>query len=228
MPAGAGTSRAAEDLAWTYEESFPRRRGMSTTRAPPPAPGESPANCRRCDLWKRATQAVGGEGARHAAVMLVGEQPGDQEDLQGHPFVGPAGRLLDQAIEEAGLDRKVVYITNAVKHFKWEPRGKRRLHKKPGLREINACNVWLEQEIAQVAPVTIVALGGTALRALTGAALTIAVARGAELRHAAGARIIASYHPSAILRAEGEHERELSRALVEDLRRARKLAGESA
>lgn len=200
---------------------------MDPLKPPPPAAGESPANCHRCDLWKRATQAVGGEGSRNASVMLVGEQPGDEEDLRGQPFVGPAGRLLDGIIEEAGLDRKSVYITNAVKHFKWEPRGKRRLHKKPGLREINACSVWLEQEIAEVAPGIIVALGGTALRALTGASLTIAAGRGAELRHSAGARILASYHPSAILRAQGEQARELRRALIEDLRHARKLAGAS-
>jgi uracil-DNA glycosylase len=197
-------------------------------KAPPPAPGEAPANCRRCDLWKRATQAVSGEGPRHATIMLVGEQPGDEEDRRGHPFVGPAGRLLDEAIEEAGLTRGAVYITNAVKHFKWEPRGKRRLHKKPGLREINACNVWLEQEITEIAPETIVALGSTALRALTGATLTIAVARGAELRHGQGARLIASYHPSAILRAEGEHARLLRKSLIADLRLADRLAGESA
>ena len=196
---------------------------MAPLKAPPPAPGEAPANCHRCDLWKRATQAVNGEGSRHAAIMLVGEQPGDEEDLRGHPFVGPAGRLLDEAIEEAGLTRKSVYITNAVKHFKWEPRGKRRLHKKPGLREINACNVWLEQEITEIAPATLVALGSTALRALTGTTLTIAVARGAELRHGQGGRIIASYHPSAVLRAEGEHARELRKALIDDLRLARKL-----
>jgi DNA polymerase len=159
--------------------------------------------------------------------MLVGEQPGDEEDVRGHPFVGPAGRLLDGILEEAGLEREAVYITNAVKHFKWEPRGKRRLHKKPGLREINACNVWLELEIAEVAPTTIVALGSTAVRALTGASLTIAVARGAELRHAGGARILASYHPSAILRAQGAQARALRKALIEDLRRARKLADAS-
>jgi uracil-DNA glycosylase family protein len=197
-------------------------------KAPPPAPGEAPANCRRCDLWKRATQAVNGEGPRHAAIMLVGEQPGDEEDHRGHPFVGPAGRLLDEALAEAGLARGSVYITNAVKHFKWEPRGKRRLHKKPGLREINACSVWLEQEITEIAPGTIVALGSTALRALTGATLTIAVARGAELRHMRGARLIASYHPSAILRAEGEHARLLRKSLIADLRLADRLAGESA
>jgi uracil-DNA glycosylase family protein len=197
-------------------------------KAPPPAPGEAPANCRRCDLWKRATRAVNGEGSHHATIMLVGEQPGDEEDRRGEPFVGPAGRLLDEAIEEAGLARGSVYITNAVKHFKWEPRGKRRLHKKPGLREINACNVWLEQEITQIAPGTIVALGSTAVRALTGAALTIAVARGAELRHGRGARIIASYHPSAILRTAGEHARLLRKSLIADLRLADRLAGESA
>jgi uracil-DNA glycosylase len=192
-------------------------------KVPPPAPGETPANCRRCELWKRATQAVSGEGSRLAGLMLVGEQPGDEEDLRGHPFVGPAGRLLDEALSEAGLDRDSAYITNAVKHFKWEPRGKRRLHKKPGLREINACNVWLEQEITEIAPGTIVALGSTALRALTGTTLTIAVARGAELRHRRGARLIASYHPSAILRAEGAHARELRKALIDDLRLAHKV-----
>jgi uracil-DNA glycosylase len=196
-------------------------------KAPAPSPGEAPENCRRCDLWKRATQAVTGEGARRAAIMLVGEQPGDEEDLRGHPFIGPAGRLLDEVLEEAGLTRNSVYITNAVKHFKWEPRGKRRLHKKPGLREINACNVWLEQEITEIAPGTIVALGSTALRALTGAALTIAVARGAELRHGQGARMIASYHPSAILRAEGEQARMLRKSLVADLQLAERLAGAS-
>lgn len=193
---------------------------MALLKVPPPAPGESPATCHRCDLWKRATQAVSGEGPRDAGIMLVGEQPGDEEDLRGHPFVGPAGRLLDEALKEAGLDRNSVYITNAVKHFKWEPRGKRRLHKKPGLREIDACNVWLDREITEIAPETIVALGSTALRALTGTTLTIAVARGADLRHAHRARLIASYHPSAILRAEGEHARELRNALIDDLRRS--------
>jgi uracil-DNA glycosylase len=193
----------------------------------PPAPGESPANCHRCALWKRATQAVGGEGSAPASIMLVGEQPGEQEDLEGRPFVGPAGRLLDDIIGEAGISRGAVYITNAVKHFKWELRGKRRLHKKPGLREITACGVWLEQEIARVAPAVIVALGSTALRALTGASLTVAATRGRELRlkleNGVGPRILASYHPSAILRANGDLVRELRNALVHDLRRAREL-----
>ncbi len=199
-----------------------------------PAPDESPANCQRCDLWKRATQAVTGEGFLSASIMLVGEQPGDEEDLRGHPFVGPAGRLLDAVLEQAGLERKALFITNAVKHFKWEPRGKRRLHKKPSVREIKACNVWLEQEIVEIGPKVIVALGSTALRALTGAPLTIAAARGdaarsdtrrADSRHPGGAPIIASYHPSAILRAEGERANELRQALILDLRRARALAG---
>jgi DNA polymerase len=159
--------------------------------------------------------------------MLVGEQPGEQEDLHGHPFVGPAGRLLDDIIAEAGIARRAVYITNAVKHFKWELRGKRRLHKKPGLREITACGVWLEQEIARVAPAVIVALGSTALRALTGASLTIAATRGRELRlkleQGAGPHILASYHPAAILRAKGDRVKELRAALLHDLRRAHEL-----
>ncbi|HEY3659506.1 MAG TPA: UdgX family uracil-DNA binding protein [Steroidobacteraceae bacterium] len=190
----------------------------------PASAGEGPQTCRRCDLWKHATQAVGGEGAPRAKIMLVGEQPGDEEDVRGHPFVGPAGKILDQALAAAGLERKDVFITNAVKHFKWEPRGKRRLHKKPGAGEINACLIWLEQEIAAGKPAVIVALGATALRALTGAALSIDSARQQELRHPNGARILATYHPSAILRAEGERPLELRAHLLADLRRAAQIA----
>jgi uracil-DNA glycosylase family protein len=197
---------------------------MKRAPGPPPTPGETLQNCRRCDLWKHATQAVGGEGPPRARIMLVGEQPGDEEDLRGHPFVGPAGGMLNDAIEAAGLARGALYITNAVKHFKWEPRGKRRLHKKPGVGEIKTCSVWLEREIDEIKPRVIVALGGTALRALTGAAASIDSARREELRHLAGARIIASYHPSAIVRAEGERATELRTILVSDLRRARELA----
>lgn len=187
-------------------------------------------DCHRCDLWKHATQAVPGEGKRPSALMLVGEQPGDEEDLQGHPFVGPAGRVLDAALAEAGLSRADLFVTNAVKHFKWEPRGKRRLHRKPSLGEIRACSVWLEQEIAQEKPRVLVALGTTALRALTGVTMTLERARGERLRHASGAWIIACYHPSAILRAvgvegtEGKRVLELRRLLVEDLKRAAALA----
>lgn len=196
---------------------LPKRRDLDSLR-------NAARSCQGCPLYENATQTVFGAGRATARLILVGEQPGDREDREGAPFVGPAGLLLDRCLAEAGIDRDDVYLTNAVKHFKWEPRGKRRLHKKPGLREINACNVWLELEIAEVAPRTIVALGSTAVRALTGASLTIAAARGAELRHAGGARILASYHPSAILRAEGEQARELRKALIEDLRRALKLA----
>ena len=177
--------------------------------------------CRRCDLWKNATQAVPGEGPAHARIMLVGEQPGDAEDLRGHPFVGPAGRILDECLQAAALERKQIFVTNAVKHFKWEPRGKRRLHKKPDLREIEACNVWLRMEIARIKPHVLVALGATALRALLGKTLTIDAARGQSLRHSSGVAVLASYHPSAILRAEGEHAARLQTTLVGDLKRAR-------
>jgi DNA polymerase len=185
-------------------------------------------DCRRCDLWKHATQAVGGEGAAHAGIMLVGEQPGDEEDLRGHPFVGPAGRVLDACLEAAALERNEVFVTNAVKHFKWEPRGKRRLHKKPDLREIDACNVWLHMEISRVKPHVVVALGGTALRALLGRSLTIDAARRQSLQHGSGVMVLASYHPSAILRAEGERELQLRTALIEDLKRARTLGARGA
>jgi DNA polymerase len=188
------------------------------------APGEKPQTCRRCDLWKHATQAVEGEGAARAKIMLVGEQPGDEEDRRGHPFVGPAGRVLDEAIAAAGLQRKDLFMTNAVKHFKWEPRGKRRLHKKPSTGEINACHIWLEREIAAVKPAVIVALGTTALRALTHSTLSIDSARRQELQHPGGARILATYHPSAILRAENERIEELRAYLVGDLRLAAQIA----
>lgn len=186
--------------------------------------GESPKTCRRCDLWRHATQAVVGEGSDKARIMLVGEQPGDEEDLRGHPFVGPAGRVLDQALEAAGLARREIFITNAVKHFKWEPRGKRRLHKKPGTTEIKACNIWLIEEIGSIQPAVIVALGATALRALAGKALSIDAARRQELLHPSGARILATYHPSAVLRAEGVRAEELRSILIADLRRARATA----
>jgi uracil-DNA glycosylase family protein len=184
--------------------------------------------CRRCDLWKHASQAVPGEGAAHARIMLVGEQPGDEEDVRGHPFVGPAGRLLDQCLSVAALERNEVFITNAVKHFKWEPRGKRRLHKKPDLREIDACNVWLQMEISRVRPHVLVALGATALRALIGRTVTIDSARQQALRHSSDIPVLASYHPSAILRAEGERAVHLRTALIEDLTRARTLGASDA
>lgn len=199
-------------------------------------PSDGPRECRRCDLWKHATQAVVGEGSPTSAIMLVGEQPGDEEDRRGHPFVGPAGRVLESAMTEASLDRSQVFLTNAVKHFKWEPRGKRRLHKKPQQQEIRACHTWLEREIAEVAPLVIVALGGTAIRALTGLQLTIDEARKMELRavigagagsigaDASGARVIATYHPSAVLRSEDDRRDAITSALTVDLRFAATLA----
>ena len=182
-------------------------------------------NCRACELWKHATQAVEGEGRLSARLMLVGEQPGDEEDLQGKPFIGPAGKLLDEVLQIAGLKREEIYITNAVKHFKWEPRGKRRLHKRPSTSEIRACNGWLQGEIVQVKPRVIVALGASALAALSGGSPSVEAARASVLTHRSGARLVASYHPSAILRADVERSAWLRAALLEDLTRACSLIG---
>lgn len=160
--------------------------------------------CRRCDLWKNATQAVGGSGPKRARIMLVGEQPGDQEDLAGEAFVGPAGKLLDRALADAELDRHKVYLTNAVKHFKWEPRGKRRLHKTPAQREVEACSYWLDRELLEVGPDVIVAMGSTALKAVTGDAhATLKDAMAGPFMHE-GRWIVAIYHPSYVLRVPGE------------------------
>jgi uracil-DNA glycosylase len=199
---------------------------MARTPTPPPPPneGETPQTCRRCELWERATQAVLGEGPSTARVLLVGEQPGDAEDHAGHPFVGPAGRLLDELLAEAKMPRAQVFVTNAVKHFNWEPRGKRRLHKRPELRHIEACNVWLTAEISALKPRVIVALGATALRAVTGTSSPIVQVRGKPLAHASGARIVVTYHPSAILRADEQGALKLRQAMLEDLRLARKLS----
>ncbi|HVE50014.1 MAG TPA: UdgX family uracil-DNA binding protein [Casimicrobiaceae bacterium] len=181
--------------------------------------------CRRCSLGANATQAVPGAGPLHAHVMLVGEQPGDEEDLAGKPFVGPAGKLLRRALVEAGIDVHDVYVTNAVKHFSFEPRGKRRIHKTPAQREVEACRQWLEAEIGKVKPLVILALGATALFAVLGERVKVGEARSRELVHAGGARIIASYHPSAVLRAIDEPAKtKLYAALVEDLSSAAALA----
>jgi DNA polymerase len=183
-------------------------------------PEEDPQHCRRCPLWARATQAVGGEGDAHARIMLVGEQPGEEEDLIGRPFVGPAGRLLDRALLDAGLSREAVYLTNAVKHFKWEPRGKRRMHKTPAQREIEACEIWLEREIRSVRPRVIVALGATAGRALLGGPVTISTLRGRAIVRG-DSHVLVTYHPSAALRApERSRQAEVYAALVADLRLA--------
>jgi uracil-DNA glycosylase len=187
-------------------------------------PEEGVQKCRACDLWRNATQAVAGEGPDAAKIMLVGEQPGDEEDLRGVPFVGPAGKLLDAALLEAGVKRSEVYVTNAVKHFKWEPRGKRRLHKKPNVSEMRACNMWLVEEIETIKPRVIVALGATALSALVGSSYSIEAARKVDLAHAGGAKVLATYHPSAILRADDGRKDELRASLIADLRRAVALA----
>jgi DNA polymerase len=179
-------------------------------------------HCRRCRLGEIATQGVPGEGPRASRMMLVGEQPGDEEDVKGRPFVGPAGRLLRKALEHAGIDADSVWVTNAVKHFSFELRGKRRIHKTPAQREVAACHVWLEQEMAAVRPSIVVALGATALGAVMGKRITITEARATPaLRNAEGVRVVATYHPSAVLRAPDEARRlELFDYLVADLRRA--------
>jgi uracil-DNA glycosylase len=205
-----GSDAAAEN------DRVPRAITESLDRIAPVA--DSPLTCQRCSLWQRATQAVLGEGPLDARIMLVGEQPGDEEDLRGRPFVGPAGQVLDEALQKAGVSRGELFVTNAVKHFKWEPRGKRRLHMKPQQQEVRACNGWLEREIAAVAPVVIVALGGTAIRALIGMQLTIDEARKMELSTANGVRVVATYHPSAVLRVPDERRAAIEAALREDLR----------
>jgi uracil-DNA glycosylase family protein len=208
-------------------------------RATPSAPGDGPAvldliperptlngvrsaakDCRACDLYKRGTQTVFGEGPRKAEVMMVGEQPGDAEDIAGHPFVGPAGKLLDRALEEAGIDRKLVYVTNVVKHFKWEPRGKRRIHAKPNGAEIAACRPWLETEIALVKPRVLVCLGATAAQALLGSAFKVTRQRGMFVPSPLAPRVTATVHPSSILRAPDEESRRAEmKHFVQDLKR---------
>ena len=174
--------------------------------------------CKACPLWLRGTQTVFGEGSRHSPVMFVGEQPGDKEDLAGHPFVGPAGAVLDRALEEAGIDRADVYVTNAVKHFKWEPRGKRRIHKKPNAMEIAACRPWLDAEIEAVQPKVIVCLGATAAQALLGKDFRVTKSRG-QIIEPEGKTMLATVHPSSILRAPDDETRRLEReSFVADLR----------
>jgi DNA polymerase len=185
---------------------------------------DAEAACTRCPLYRNATQVVPGEGPRHAKVMLVGEQPGDQEDRQGRPFVGPAGRILDRAIVDAGIERKQVFVTNAVKHFKFEPRGKRRLHKRPNASEIDVCRWWLDRERAIVRPQVIVALGATAARGVLGRSVTIASVRGEVLRGDGDAQVIVTIHPSYLLRLQDEESKEREyTGFVADLRRCAKL-----
>ena len=180
---------------------------------------DAAAGCQACDLWKRGTQTVFGEGSSESRVMLVGEQPGNEEDLSGHPFVGPAGRLLDRALEEAGIDRRQAYVTNVVKHFKWEPRGKRRIHSKPNATEIAACRPWLEAELQLVHPRVLVCLGATAAQALLGRQFRVTQNRGRWVESPLAPYVMATVHPSSILRAPDSETRhtETSR-FIADLR----------
>ena len=185
-----------------------------------PALREAAAACRACDLYTTGTQTVFGEGPEHAQVMFVGEQPGDREDIEGKPFVGPAGRVLDEALKEADIDRSRVYVTNAVKHFKWKPQGKRRLHQKPNAAEINACRPWLDAEIAVVKPHLLVPLGATAAQALLGRDFRVSLQRGQLIERPGLPPMMATVHPSSILRAPDDETRELEmRAFVQDLKR---------
>jgi DNA polymerase len=203
---------------------------VSVTTADPPNTRSLPklrsaaAACRACPLWRIGTQTVFGEGGEHAALLVVGEQPGDREDIEGHPFVGPAGRLLDQALEATGVPRKEVYITNAVKHFKWEPRGKRRLHKTPAQREIEACLPWLAAELAAVEPKVILCLGATAARAVMGGKVRVTESRGQPLHSPLGKEVIITIHPAYILRLRTGME-EAFELFVSDVGQAAKLAG---
>src|SRR4030081_867858 len=188
---------------------------------------EAAEHCTACHLYKLATQTVFGEGPKKTALMLVGEQPGDYEDVAGKPFVGPAGKIMDRALEEAGIDRKEVYVTNAVKHFKWEPRGKRRIHQKPNAREIAACRPWLEAELRIVKPKLVVLLGATAAQTIFGSSFRVTRERGKVLSSKFAPKIVATVHPSSLLRQPDEASREREyRNFVADLRVASKAARE--
>jgi uracil-DNA glycosylase len=203
-------------------EYLPARKTLPTLR-------EAVQGCRGCDLYRDATQAVFGEGAAHAQVLFVGEQPGDKEDLAGKPFVGPAGQLLDRALEEAGIDRSQTYVTNAVKHFKWEARGKRRIHQKPSWSESVACRPWLEAELAVVKPRVVVCLGATAAQSLLGRDFRVTQHRGELLDSDLAEYVTATIHPSAILRQQDEQTRHAEfAAFVDDLSVVARVLGATA
>lgn len=208
---------------YTAEPYVPDSRSLPVLR-------KAAEKCRGCPLWKLGTQTVFGEGPAHARVIMIGEQPGDQEDRAGQPFVGPAGRLLDTALVQAGIDRRIVYVTNAVKHFKWEPVGKRRLHKKPSAREVAACRPWLEAELDALRPDILVALGATAAQSLRGTAFRVTRERGKVFRGVALIGIerpvpcfVATIHPSAILRGDPAEREAALAAFVADLKIVEKL-----
>jgi uracil-DNA glycosylase family protein len=186
-----------------------------------PKLSDAAAGCRACPLWKTGTQTVFGEGLKRARLMLIGEQPGDREDIEGHPFVGPAGRILDQALEQAEIDRGDAYVTNVVKHFKWTPKGKRRIHQAPKAEEIKACAPWLEAELDVVDPELMVCLGATAVRAVIGSKARVMKDHGEFLESKLGRAAMPTLHPSAILRADPEDRDDAMALLVGDLRRAR-------
>jgi uracil-DNA glycosylase len=208
LPPGSSMLVTADNVP--VEDILPERSSL-------PALREAAASCTGCDLYERATQTVFGEGARTAEVMLVGEQPGDREDIDGRPFVGPAGRLLDRALDQSGIDRRRVYITNVVKHFKWVARGKRRIHKKPSMGEISACRPWLEAELDVVSPRALVCLGATAAQALLGRDFRVSKQRGELVESPLAPLVTATVHPSSILRAPEEERDDEFRAFVGDL-----------
>lgn len=182
------------------------------------------AGCTACPLWKTGTQTVFGDGSKQAKVIFIGEQPGNDEDLAGKPFVGPAGKLLDRALVEAGIDRDEVYVTNAVKHFKWEPKGKRRIHKKPNAREIAACRPWLDAELDLLKPKVVVCLGATAAQALLGKDFRVSVQRGQFIESNLAEHVTATVHPSSILRApDDENRRAEMKRFVDDLKKIAKV-----
>src|SRR5436305_13500928 len=208
----------ATKLANSATDFLPAERTLETLR-------DAARSCKGCEIYKNATQTVFGEGPQNASVVFVGEQPGDQEDRQGHPFVGPAGRLLDRGLESAGIDSAAVYRTNAVKHFKWEPRGKRRIHKSPSRWEVPACGPWLAAELDALSPELLVLLGATAAQAVFGPGFRVTRERGRPHPGPNGVTALATVHPSAVLRARDE-DRELEMAhFVADLRAAAALLG---
>ena len=212
-----GRVRSREKETGTAAPLIPPRPTISKLQ-------QAARGCRACPLWKTGTQTVFGEGSRHAKVVFVGEQPGNEEDLAGKPFVGPAGRLLDKALVEAGIKREEVYVTNAVKHFKWEPRGKRRIHKKPNAREIAACRPWLDAELDLLKPEVIVCLGATAAQALIGKDFKVTQQQGEMIDSSLAKHVTATVHPSSILRAPDEEGRRAAYAsFVGDLKKIAKV-----
>ena len=211
------SSRMPEESVGTSGTLIPARPTIKKLQ-------EAARNCRACPLWKTGTQTVFGEGSRHANVIFVGEQPGNDEDLAGKPFVGPAGKLLDKALVEAGIDRDEVYVTNTVKHFKWEPKGKRRIHKKPSGREIAACRPWLEAELEVLKPKVLVCLGATAAQALLGKEFRVSRQRGEFVESDLAEHAVATVHPSSILRAPDEKTRHAEMArFIADLKKVAKV-----